>query len=54
MIFLIFLENADFVKYIVLPLLFICWALEKLRKINKTSIKNLGKFSLGKKDNKIP
>ena len=53
MIFLIFLENADFVKYNVFPqgkpLFFIRWALEKLRKINKTSMKNLGKFAMGKK-----
>ena len=31
------------------PLLFICWALEKLRKINKKSMKNLGKFAMGKR-----
>ena len=53
MIFLIFLENADFVKYSVSPrkkpLFFICWALGKLQKINKTSMKNLGKFAMGKR-----
>ena len=31
------------------PLFFTCWALEKLRKINTTSMKNLGKFAMGKK-----
>ena len=30
-------------------LFFICWALEKLQKINKTSMKNLGKFAMGKR-----